>query len=264
MSVPQNLPWPDNCQAAVSLTFDDGSASHLDIAMPILAEYDLRGTFYINPRGDDWTQRYLPWREAALTGHEIGNHTIQHICTRNFGWDTDKHLESVSLEEIEADVVEAERRLNALIPEQQTRTFCYPCYQSYVGEGMNRQSYVPIIAKHFPAARGLGEAANHPLLTDLHYLTSSVVAGWMSGSDLCRLVDESTAGGRWLILTLHGLQAEANSGGLLMPLFHGPPLPADCFRELCKHLAERRAEIWTAPVMTVAHKIIAWREQGAS
>ena len=53
MPNPNNSSWLDNHQAAVSLTFDDGSASHLDIAIPILAEYDLLGTFYINPRGDD-------------------------------------------------------------------------------------------------------------------------------------------------------------------------------------------------------------------
>ncbi|MDE0299678.1 MAG: polysaccharide deacetylase family protein [Candidatus Poribacteria bacterium] len=261
MSHSNSSPWSDDRQAAVSLTFDDGSASHLDIAMPILEEYNLLGTFYINPRGDDWEQRYLPWRNAALAGHEIGNHTIQHICTRNFGWNTDKCLENVSLEYIEADVLEAERRLNTLIPEQQIRTFCYPCYQSYVGEGINRQSYVPMIAKHFPAARGLGEAANHPLLTDLHYLTSSVVAGWMSGSDLRSLVDSGTDGGRWLILTLHGLQTEPKREGTFTPLFHGEALPADSFRELCKHLAERGTEIWTAPVVTVAQKIIEWRER---
>ena len=254
-------PWSDDRQAAVSLTFDDGSASHLDIAIPILAEFDLLGTFYINPRGDDWAQRYLPWRNAAQVGHEIGNHTIQHICTRNFGWNTDKYLETVSLAEIEADVLEAERRLNALIPEQQIRTFCYPCYQSYVGEGISRKSYVPIIANHFPAARGLGETANHPLLTELHYLTSSVVAGWMSGTDLCGLVDKGTDGGRWLILTFHGLQTEPYRRGALTPLFHGEALPADCFRELCKYLADRRTEILTAPVVTIAQKIIAWREK---
>ena len=65
----------------------------------------------------------------------------------------------------------------------------------------------------------------------------------------------------WIILTLHGLQTEPNREGRLTPLFHGNPLPADCFHELCKYLGERRAEIWTAPVVTVAKKIIAWREK---
>ena len=259
MSNTSNFLWPKNRQAALSLTFDDGSASHLEIAIPILEEYDLLGTFYINPRGDDWQQRLAPWREAARAGHEVGNHTIQHICTRNFGWGGSKSLETIGLEDVEVDVLEAENRLNELIPEQQFRTFCYPCYQSYVGEGLTRQSYVPIVAKHFPAARGLGEAANHPLLTDLHYLTSSVIAGRMSGSDLCELVNGGTGGGRWLILTLHGLQAGQSSDELLSPIFHGTPLPADNFRQLCEYVASRRAEIWTAPVVTVAQEIIAWR-----
>jgi len=29
-------PWPEECQGAFSLTFDDGSQSQLDIAIPIL------------------------------------------------------------------------------------------------------------------------------------------------------------------------------------------------------------------------------------
>ena len=130
MSNTNNFPWPNNHQAALSLTFDDGSAPHLEIAIPILEEYDLLGTFYINPRGDYWKQRLAPWRKVAVAAHEVGNHTIQHICTRNFGWDGSKSLETVTLEDIEADVLEAEDRLNALIPEQQVRTLCYPCYQS--------------------------------------------------------------------------------------------------------------------------------------
>ena len=145
-------PWIDNCQGAVSLAFDDGSQSQLDIAIPILRENGLLGTFYINPGGDTWKERLAPWREVGLAGHEIGNHTINHICSRNFGWGAAKTLETTTLDEIEADVAEAEKRIKELIPEQPVRTFCYPCYQDYVGEGASRQSYVPVIARYFPAA----------------------------------------------------------------------------------------------------------------
>src|SRR6266516_2205251 len=48
----------------------------------------------------------------------------------------------------------------ATIPEQTVRSFGYPFYQSYVGAGTARQSYVPVIARHFVAARGKGETAN--------------------------------------------------------------------------------------------------------
>ena len=209
----------------------------MDISIPILKEYNLLDTFYINPRGDDWKQRLQPWREVALAGHEVGNHTIQHICSRNFGWEGAKSLEGSTLAEIEADVVEAERRLQELIPEQPIRTFCYPRYQNYVGEGPTRQSYIPIIAKHFPAARGMGEAANHPALTNLHYLSTSVVAGWMSGADLCGLAEVTTEQSRWIILAFHGFQQEPSSGRTLSGTYHASSLPADSFRELCAYLA---------------------------
>jgi hypothetical protein len=262
MTQTNNFPWPNSCQGAVSLTFDDGSQAQLDIAIPILNEYNLFGTFYINPRGDDWKQRLAPWREAALTGHEIGNHTISHICSRNFGWNPDaKSLETSSLEEIEADVLAAEKRLKELIPEQSTRTFCYPCYQNYVGEGPTRQSYVPMIAKYFPAARGMGEAPNHPLYTDLHYLTSWTVAGWMSGSDLCGFAEAAVKRGRWCILTFHGLQHDPGSSWVPGSAYHGSPLSADSFRNLCEYLAANRDRIWTASVVTIAQKIINWRQE---
>lgn len=261
MAQKNSSPWPDDCQGAVSLTFDDGSQSQLDIAIPILKEYNLFGTFYINPRGDDWKQRLTPWREAALAGHEIGNHTISHICSRNFGWGPNtKSLETSTLDEIEADVLEAERRLKELIPEQPTRTFCYPCYQSYVGEGATRQSYVPMIAKYFPAARGTGEAANHPEFTDLHYLTSWTIAGWMSGPELCGFADVAGKQGRWGILTFHGLQDGPGSPWVAGSYYHGSPLSADSFRELCEYLDKHRERIWTASVVTIAQQIITWRK----
>ena len=261
MSQNTGSPWPGDCKGAVSLTFDDGSQPQLDIAAPILKEYGLLGTFYINPRGDDWKQRLAPWHEVALAGHEIGNHTISHICSRNFGWGAGKTLETTTLDEMEADVLEAERRLRELIPEQSVRTFCYPCYQNYVGEGATRQSYVPVIAKHFPAARGVGEAANHPALTDLHYLTSSTIAGWMPGSELCESVEAAVKQERWLIQVFHGFQNESRSSRVPGSFHHVPPVSAGDFRELCKYLDANRDRIWTAPVITVAQEIISWRKQ---
>jgi peptidoglycan/xylan/chitin deacetylase (PgdA/CDA1 family) len=254
-------PWSSDCKGAVSLTFDDGSQSQLDIAIPILDEYGLLGTFYIPPGGDDWKQRLLPWREVGLKGHEIGNHTLSHICSGNFGWGAAKTLETITLDYIEADVLEAERRLRELIPEQSARTFCYPCYQEYVGEGANRKSYVPIIAKYFTAARGMGEAPNHPAFTDLHYLTSAAIAGWMPGSDLCSLSEESARQGRWVVLVFHGFQKEPRSPRNPGSYYHGSPVSAEDFRELCKYLDANRDRIWTAPAVTIAQKIIGWRKE---
>jgi hypothetical protein len=52
----EQFAWPEGCQAAISLTFDDGLRSQLEIAIPRLEERGLRGTFYLNPRGEDWLE----------------------------------------------------------------------------------------------------------------------------------------------------------------------------------------------------------------
>lgn len=240
-------PWPDGCAGAVSLTFDDGTRSQLEIAIPMLNEFGLQATFYINPRGDDWMARLAPWREAARAGHEIGNHSLSHPCSRAFRDVRDgRGLEDLTLEDIERDVLEAERRLREAIPEQDERTFCYPCYQSHVGAGPRQQSYVPVIAHHFIAARGKGEVANHPLTCDLHYLWSWPVER-MWGAELVGLAERAASQGRWAILTFHGI----HQGHLSV---------ADVdLRELCAFLARSRNRLWVAPVVTVARRILEWR-----
>src|SRR5947208_11251312 len=109
-------PWPDGCEGAVSLTFDDGMTSQLQVAIPMLDEHGLTGSFYLNPRGDNWQERLQPWRDVARAGHEIGNHTMAHPCTRAFRDSGEPFgLEALTLEELEADIVEAERRLREAI-----------------------------------------------------------------------------------------------------------------------------------------------------
>jgi sialate O-acetylesterase len=128
------------------------------------------------------------------------------------------------------------------------RSFCYPCYQDYVGVGAHRQSYAPVIARHFVAARGKGETANDPARCDLHWLWSWPVER-MSGAELVGLAERAATEGRWSVLTFHGV----NEGGLTVGEVD--------LRELLGFLAQHRDRIWTAPVATVAQRIRAWRER---
>ena len=243
-----DTPWPEGCQGAVSLTFDDGLSSQLETAIPMLNECDLKATFYVNPRGDDWREKMAPWREVVESGHEVGNHTVNHPCSRNFSGKPTGGLESMTLADIETDIVEAERRLKESIPESGSRTFCYPCYMDFVGEGLSRRSYVPIVARYFPAARGKGEKVNHPVSRDLHYLSSWPVER-MSGAELVGLAERSASQGGWGILTFHGIHQG-----------HLPVADVD-LGELCGFLARNRDRIWTATVAEVAERIKAWRKE---
>jgi len=217
----------------------------------LLNRFGFRATFYLNPRGEDWRELLEPWGEVAAAGHEIGNHTLSHPCSSNFSGDPKgPGLESMSLKGIEDDILEAQRRLDEAFPSQRGRSFCYPCYQAFVGRGRARQSYVPIVAKNFIAARGRGEVANHPAACDLLYLCSWPVER-TSGPELVGLAERTTQG-RWGILTFHGIHQG-----------HLPVADVD-FLELLGFLGNNGNRIWVAPVVEVAQRVIEWRKETGS
>ncbi|MBO0678808.1 polysaccharide deacetylase family protein [Mycolicibacterium sp. S2-37] len=60
----------------VALTFDDGPSPHVAELLDLLAEVDVRATFYLNGRD---LQRFPHFGAAiAAAGHEIGNHSFSH------------------------------------------------------------------------------------------------------------------------------------------------------------------------------------------
>lgn len=247
---PNNAPWPGPCQAAISLTFDDGLASQLAVAVPMLNAHDLRGTFYI-PAADTYEQALAPWIDVAESGHEIGNHTVDHPCSKNHAFVRDdgrRTLEEMTLADMEAEVLLAQRRLEAVIPQAASCSFAYPCYQPFIGRGADRASYVPLIAEHFIAGRGYGESANDPDHCDVAYLWS-----WpcerLSGAELIGLAEGAVASGRWMIFTFHGI----HEGNLSVA-------DADLLA-LSRFLAGNRDRIWTAPVRTVASAVAEWQDR---
>lgn len=232
--------WPDGAKAAVSLTFDDAPPSQLDYAIPILDRSGLRGTFYVNPGpGGRFAQAVDRWRAAHDRGHEIGNHTLRHPCSGNFPWvPRDRALEVWTLEDVEQDVLAARDHLCELLPGIGELSFAYPCGQTFVGRGAARQSYVPVIARHFSVARGLGESANDPSMCDLHCLSSWMVEG-LSAEALIGMLQPAVELGHWATFCFHGVGGDHIA------------VTSEAFAGLVDFLAERKDEIWTDSVMAV-------------
>ena len=95
-------PFPNGARVALSLTFDDSRDSQLDVAVPILAAYRLRATFFVLP--EPVSRRQSDWQAVVESGHEIGNHTVSHPCSANFGFSRTNALEDYSLDRIEAEI----------------------------------------------------------------------------------------------------------------------------------------------------------------
>jgi len=233
--------WPHGTNAAISLTFDDGMRSQRELGVPLLNKYGVRASFYVNPR-DDYALMLAGWQDAAAAGHEIGNHTINHPCSKNFPFISEfgrRALEDMTFSDIGWEIDETNRRLNETFPNQGPVSFAYPCYQPFVGRGPTRQSYVPVVLERCVAGRGRGEQSNDPVNCDLGYLWSWPCERTV-GQTMIGIAEQAISQGRWAILTFHGIHEghlSVSEGDL---------------SELCAHLQKSSERIWTAPVAEVA------------
>lgn len=244
----QHLSWPSGQLGAISLSFDDGMDSHLEAAIPELEKRDFRGTFYVTA-GDGLQRNAVKWREVHNNGHEIGNHSVSHPCCLNVVGP--QGLASWTLERMEADLLEAEKRLNAVCGANGGRSFAYPCYETDVGHGANRQSYVPLVTKHFPCARAKGlskNRANHPMYSDLHCLSCVGVEN-ADSQELVGIAYTALREEGWMILTFHGI----DEGHLPVARYH--------LQHLLNFLDRERERIWCAPVVEVGKYIAEQRQR---
>lgn len=206
MDAPGAFTWPDGKRVAASLTFDDARQSQLDAGLPILDRHGVKATFYVSiPRA---AAQADAWRAAVATGHELGNHSLRHSCSANFLWQARHVLEDYTLETMETELLEANRQLTewfGVTPQ----TFAYPCGQDFVGRGIGRQSYVPVVARNFLAGRGFrDEYLNAPGICDLAKLGGTELDG-LDAEALFSLLERAAEKRLWLVLAGH----EVGSGG---------------------------------------------------
>jgi hypothetical protein len=226
-------------KGAVSLTFDDGTSNQLERAVPPLDEFGIRGTFYLHARDNLMDNHIEDWRAVAASGHEIGNHTKSHRCP-NAVHGQSGGVDNMTLDEIEEDVLAAQDLLKTIAPHQDEWTFAYPCGAMYVGCGLTRQSYVPVIARNFAAGRTLGEYGfgNDPDTMDSAALLSTRVDR-MTGFEMIGLVHELTERGQWVILCFQDISGTRIS------------VEESEFRHLLQYLSSRKNEMMIAPVSDV-------------
>ncbi|PYQ42266.1 MAG: hypothetical protein DMF77_13405 [Acidobacteria bacterium] len=126
----------------LSLTFDDGLDSHLDIVGPALERAGLRATFYVQLAAPPLQRRWKEWQELAARGHELGNHSMLHPAEGRRGWVTAANrIEDYSLERMETELALTNSVLS-MIDGQAVRSYAYPCSIDVLGrEGWPRRLF---------------------------------------------------------------------------------------------------------------------------
>lgn len=230
--------WPEGKQMAISLTFDDARLSQVDKGIPVLDKYNIKGTFYITP--SNVLQHVDAWKKAAINGHEIGNHSVQHPCTGNFDWSRDKALENYTLEEMGAELDSANKFITQTIGTDAV-SFAFPCGQTFVGSGLNLKSYVPLVAAMFETGRGwLDEGPNNPSYCDFAQLTGIELDG-KTFDQVKAIIESARKTGKWVVFAGHEMNDEGKQTTLLSTL-----------DQLCKYAADPANGIWIDNVHNIA------------
>lgn len=134
-------------KSAVCLTYDDAKSCHLDIVIPQLNKYGLKGTFYLTGYASTMNNRIPEWRDAAAQGHELGNHTLFHPCRgksdpKRGDWvGSDMDLDHYSLKRFVLEIKVANNFLNA-IDGKNKRTYAYTCGHMLV-DGTDMAGFLP-------------------------------------------------------------------------------------------------------------------------
>jgi hypothetical protein len=246
--------WKGNARAAVSLSFDDGLPSHLHKAIPLLNRFGIYGTFYVIPGGlVNWQDSVRMFAGAPAGGHEIGNHSLSHWCGAGVREEQDRAgLEYRTMDEMEAELDESDRRLRSVFPDVRSWSYAYPCSRTDIGRGVNRKSFVPLVAERFAAARAGAdrpEAVNSPYHADLHALSAWDCAG-RSGTEMVGLVEHVLAEGGYGVFVFHGIGEGRR------------PVGEEDFATLVRHLVRRKELLWVDTIIRVAEHLKGYRLSG--
>lgn len=223
--------WPDGKKVAVVLSYDDALTSQLDNALPVLDAAGLKGTFFLTGMGLK-PETIARWRAVAAEGHELGNHTVFHACSRTAypapeRYTTETYTVDTMLTEI--------RTMNAVltaIDGKATHALATPC-GTHVAGGVD---YLPALRQSGMVQydRGVGGTAGDPL-----DVPSVWFAGKATAADMIKAVEDAEKTGGMVVFGFHGI------GGDYLTT------TAEAHAEFVAWLKAHASTVWVAPFSTV-------------
>lgn len=239
--------WPGGRRAAVSLAYDDALDTQLDVAAPALDRHGFKASFYLTVANPAMRERLEEWRALAVSGHELGNHSLFHACSGSGsgrGWVlAHRDLDRQPVARVQDEVRLANTVLMAL-DGRRDRTFTVPCGDREAADG----DYVEGLRGDFTAIKvmGGGVVADMAAL-DLHAVPVAAPVG-TSGEALIAIVEEAAARGTMANLTFHGIGGDHLA------------VSREAHDALLAHLAAHPDIYWVETFIAIAGHVRAQRE----
>ncbi|WP_066721012.1 polysaccharide deacetylase family protein [Sphingomonas pituitosa] len=200
---------------AVSITYDDGLPSHLDVAVPALERRGLRGTFYVTL--ENIAQRIAEWARLPGRGHELGAHTVHHPCNIS-------PFDAKTFADREFRPLDA--WLDRVAGPGRARDFAFPCDVTDLGAGTPNVQR----ARYEAMLRGLGMQSgrnsegppNPAAWARLHpFRLQALAIGYdATPLDVFNYLQRARAERRWAILVFHQIGSGPESDGAVTAVQH--------------------------------------------
>ncbi len=221
------VPWNGH-KAATSLTFDDGDPIHLDVVIPELNRRQLHGTFFLIANKID---RKDEWRQAIKAGHEIGNHTLDHL-----------HANTLTPRDENAQVVGAQNVLQ--------KEFGVPLYSFAYPFSEDSPGLKGWVEKTSFIARGGTDALISPQdkTLDWFYLPAKVTMSNFPFETYKNWIDQDTQSGDWLVWMIHGIEGTP---------WGWEPISHKMFMQILDYLQSK--DIWIGTLTEVGSYLRAWQ-----
>ena len=104
--------WPDGRKAALSIRFDDSHPTHLSKVIHILREYGFRGTFMVNPGGQEPNSR----RRSSFEDHRAGWAAVARRGDQEFANHSSHHRGATGDDDMEREIGDASKAIWDLFP----------------------------------------------------------------------------------------------------------------------------------------------------
>lgn len=234
--------FPNGAKSAIALTYDDGLGSHVSNAAPMLNTYGIKGTFYLTSASPSVYDEMDLWRNLAIDGHELGNHTVYHPCQKSIipeDWIKSYYdLDKYTLDQITNEMKVANTLLRALDGGDE-RTFAYPCAHHQAGG----EGYIESVSNQFIAARGVTGRELLPLSKVDLYNVQSWAPDEHDGSELIAYIDDVIDNQTFSTITFHGI------GGDYLKVSN------EAHELLLQYLSANQDKIWVATFKEITEYI---------
>lgn len=211
----------ENKAGALSITFDDGNYPSAQYYNSEFKKYGLNGTamLVVNNVKNNVDQ----WKSLLQEGYiDIGNHSATHAI---------KYAsDSVTQEQLEADITDAYTQLKTWFPEQKILSFATPWGQT------STNSIAEIKKNHFSnriAGGGLQNA--NPQGEEWYKLKAFTYENKYTASDMNTWADQAISNKGWVIELLHDC-TKSNPGTYT--------ITEDIFHDHMEYLATKKDDLW--------------------